>query len=51
MPPRKNKRWVILFKEYPEFTPNLTPQEIFEMGSFWRYVLASYLFRVAQKTT
>ena len=30
----------IKFKDYPEFTPNLTPREIFKLGSFggtyWR---------------
>ena len=38
MPPKKYS--VIHFDDYPEFTPNLTPQEIFELGSFggtyWR---------------
>ena len=24
---------VIQFKDYPEFTPNLTPREIFKLGS------------------
>lgn len=31
---------IIIFKDHPEFTPNLTPQHIFELGSFggtyWR---------------
>lgn len=40
MPPRKNKHGNIVFKDYPEFTPNLTPKEIFQLGSFggtyWR---------------
>lgn len=24
----------IHFKDYPDFTPNLTPKEIFKLGSF-----------------
>ena len=47
MPPRKNKEGLIVFKEYPEFTPNLAPQEIFEMGSFggtyWRPIYSGLL--------
>ena len=35
----------IHFSDYPEFTPNLTPQEMFEMGSFggtyWRPIYSS----------
>ena len=38
--PHRDKHGVIQFKDHPEFTPNLTPQEIFELGSFggtyWR---------------
>jgi hypothetical protein len=37
-PKKKNGR--LYFEDYPEFTPNLTPKEIFELGSFggtyWR---------------
>ena len=37
---KRNKNGELHFKDYPEFTPNLTPQEIFELGSFggtyWR---------------
>ena len=47
MPPRKNKDGLIVFKDYHEFTPNLTPQEIFEMGSFggtyWRPIYSGVL--------
>lgn len=32
--PRKNKYGEVVFKDAPEFRPNLTPQEIFRMGSF-----------------
>jgi hypothetical protein len=36
----KNINGLICFKDCPEFTPNLTPKEIFELGSFggtyWR---------------
>ena len=35
---KKNKR--IQFKDYPDFLPNLTPREMFKLGSFggtyWR---------------
>ena len=30
----RDKDGVIHFKDYPEFVPNLTPKEIFQMGSF-----------------
>ena len=46
MIPKKDKNGLIVFKDYPEFTPNLTPQEIFEMGSFggtyWRPIYSVY---------
>lgn len=35
----------IVFEDYPEFTPNLTPREMFELGSFggtyWRPIYSS----------
>ena len=38
--PKRNKRNEIIFADYPEFRPNLTPREIFKLGSFggtyWR---------------
>jgi hypothetical protein len=38
--PIKNKYGEIVFKDYPDFRPNLSPREIFQMGSFggtyWR---------------
>ena len=41
---RKSKR---MFSDYPDFTPNLTPQEMFEFGSFggtyWRPIYSGVL--------
>jgi len=41
----KNSKGEIIFPDYPEFRPNLTPREIFEMGSFggtyWRPIYSS----------
>jgi hypothetical protein len=38
--PKKNSNGEILFSDYPEFLPNLTPREMFKLGSFggtyWR---------------
>jgi hypothetical protein len=43
--PTKNSYGEIVFKDYPEFKPNLTPREIFKMGSFggtyWRPITSS----------
>ena len=43
--PRKNKDGEIIFKDYPYFKPNLTPREIFFLGSFggtyWRPIYSS----------
>ena len=40
--PRKNSYGEIIFNDYPDFKPNLTPQEIFQLGSFggtyWREI-------------
>ena len=42
---RKNKHGEFIFKDYPEFTPNLSPRDIFMMGSFggtyWRPIYSS----------
>jgi hypothetical protein len=47
MAPKKDKNGLIIFKDHPEFTPNLTPKEIFKMGSFggtyWRPIYSSIL--------
>ena len=43
--PDIDKKGNIHFSDYPEFKPNLTPQQIFEMGSFggtyWRPIYSS----------
>ena len=40
MAPRKNRSGIIIFKDRPEFQPNLTPKEMFQAGAFggtyWR---------------
>lgn len=44
--PRK-KNGYIYFKDYPEFKPNLTPEEMFRLGSFggtyWRPIYSSII--------
>lgn len=43
--PSKNSCGEIIFNDYPDFKPNLTPREIFKMGSFggtyWRPIYSS----------
>ena len=43
--PRKNTNGEIVFKDYPDFKPNLTPREIIKLGSFggtyWRPIYSS----------
>lgn len=43
--PKKNSKKEIIFKDYPNFKPNLTPKEIFELGSFggtyWRPIYST----------
>ena len=43
--PKKNSSGEIVFSDYPEFRPNLTPSEMFKMGSFggtyWRPIYSS----------
>ena len=45
--PKKNNKGEIEFKDYKDFKPNLTPKEIFELGSFggtyWRPIYSSIL--------
>ena len=43
--PKIDKKGYIHFSDYPDFMPNLTPRQIFEMGSFggtyWRPITSS----------
>ena len=43
--PKRNKYGELIFDDYPDFKPNLTPQEMFQMGSFggtyWRQIRSS----------
>ena len=43
----KKRKSKLMFSDYPEFTPNLTPQEMFELGSFggtyWRPIYSGIL--------
>jgi len=43
--PRRNKDNEIIFSDYPEFRPNLSPKEMFQLGSFggtyWRPIYSS----------
>ncbi|GAG41400.1 unnamed protein product, partial [marine sediment metagenome] len=43
--PNKNSNGEIIFKDYPDFKPNLTPREMFQLGSFggtyWRPIYSS----------
>ena len=45
MSPKKNNKGEIQFTDYPDFKPNLTPKEIFELGSFggtyWRPIYST----------
>ena len=45
LPPRKNKKGELVFYDYPQFIPNLTPKEMFQRGSFggtyWRPIYSS----------
>lgn len=47
MIPKKNKYGELVFHDYPHFNPNLTPKEIFDLGSFgggyWRPIYSSVL--------
>ena len=42
---KRNKKGELVFPDNPEFTPNLTPREIFQLGSFggtyWRPIYSS----------
>ena len=43
--PNIDLKGTIHFKDYPDFKPNLTPKQMFEMGSFggtyWRPIYSS----------
>ena len=39
----------ISFADYPEFTPNLTPRQMFQMGSFGGTYMETHLFIIKQK--
>ena len=43
--PKKNNKGELVFKDFPEFIPNLTPIEMFKLGSFggtyWRPIYSS----------
>ena len=45
--PRRNNDGTIIFSDFPNFTPNLSPVEIFELGSFggtyWRPIYSKIL--------
>lgn len=45
MAPRRHKKGHLIFKNHPEFTPNLTPKEIFAQGAFggtyWRPIYST----------
>ncbi len=44
--PKKNNNGEIIFHDFPNFKPNLTPKEIFELGSFggtyWRPIKSKF---------
>ena len=41
----RNKNGIYIFDDYPEFIPNLSPEEIFRLGSFggtyWRPIYST----------
>jgi hypothetical protein len=43
--PKRNSNGEFIFSDYPTFTPNLSPREIFKLGSFggtyWRPIYSS----------
>lgn len=48
--PSKNSKGEVIFKDHPEFTPNLTPREIFSMGSFGGTYFRPIYSSVTQKS-
>ena len=53
--PKKNGKGEIIFKDYPDFRPNLTPREMFKLGSFggtyWRPIYSSVTKKYLIKNT
>ena len=50
---KKNKDSEIMFHDFPKFRPNLTPKEIFELGSFggtyWRPIKSKFYKSILQE--
>ena len=52
---KRNNFGEIEFKNYPQFRPNLTPKEIFDLGSFggtyWRPIFSSITKKITKINT
>ena len=46
---KRGKNRIIHFNDYPEFQPNITPTEMFELGSFggtyWRPIYSNIVHK------